>query len=301
MNAHEATSHHNEPTHAGSSFPILMRLPDLRSLAPTMPTSKPVPPATTEPLSSLEPPAANNSSPIQSSPEAAEPSPTTVAELKTASTPGSSDAPQPATSVANLQAQRRQRALERQRRHNEAEPKKTTWWTSHVPVILFGFVCALILTVYLARMNRPTQPHTDEWATHTLPEMKIETGAPAVMPSSISSDSAPALSLAKQPETIAPPTTSLLNDEVKKVETLKTPSLLTSPASTAATEKPAEKTPTVASDATGSPLDNGFIPTQYPNTNQPALQPVSKVANVPEDAGTTSPQYPTTNYPAIWR
>jgi hypothetical protein len=74
-------------------------------------------------------------------------------------------------------AARRQRALERQRRHSVESPPARTWWSSHFPFIAAGFVAALLLTITLARYHRATLRESAQASTDPeMPQLDIDVG-----------------------------------------------------------------------------------------------------------------------------
>lgn len=83
----------------------------------------------------------------------------------------------------------RQRAQQRERKR-QAEPAKRDWMSSHGKLIAIGFVLALIVTIYLARRNRPSASPSKpaDVATDLNVEMPPETAAEATAAPELASE-----------------------------------------------------------------------------------------------------------------
>jgi hypothetical protein len=304
------------------AFPILMRLPYLSTASE--------PPAATvtvaaSPLVSEPPPA---ELPPPAAPPAGELAPAVVAtvavEIANESAPEkeiSSPSPGPTlpepvslapAALLSPAAQRRQRALERQRRGDD-EPPRRSWRTSHAPIIALGFLLALTCTVVLARRNRE-EPSPAEQARlePEIQELTIDMGTPSsTAPTSLGGslstppvaemkgDSAP---LAALQATTPPKLPTLLPSPAAQSEAAALP--LSGPVNT---EERVANRETVAAKAVVDlpPTDQApALPHYDVNTFPTADLPSEATAPLPPAAGNPAadvPMYPTTSTPSAWR
>jgi hypothetical protein len=231
-------------------------------------------------------------------------SPTVAAETEAASKQISSPeekkiSPPPSDSVTPA-AQRRQRALERQRRL-ETETAPRSWWTSHAPMIAGGFLVALVVTVVMARNNRE-QPTPIEQARMDppTPELNIEMGGP-----SIEAPSLPGTSLTAPPALIGA-TEKVAEETLPPQPAPKLPELLSaSPPADAAgnattasaeAELPSQPRERVAAKAPVNPT----LESAYPSTDPTSYRASGLAPNTPTPSE-TEPIYPSTSAPNSWR
>lgn len=273
-----SSSHGKSQSHiAGGTapaFPILMRMPDLRlSCEPD-----PSPPVESLTVTSCEPAMPKVAAEIA---DAAADRPLSAVQSHVASEQVSSvEQKKNASSTESVTpaAQRRQRALERQRRL-EVEATPRSWWTSHAPVIAVGFLVALVVTVVMARGNRE-QPTSVEQARMDppTPELEIEMGGP-----SIEVSSAPGTSFTAPPALIgAAPTTPA--DTAPTKPSPKLPELLSA----------SPKAPELQQNASpGAPLPT--LPEERVAAKAPVSEPVTPSAVRTSEFTGDAAAYPSTD------